>query len=93
MSALWLIPQFNLNGLPEVFNSICQSKFFYSEFPENLSTIAGALFGLRTTVANLLATIILSTVDQITSEGGKDGWFLIISTRVIMTFTMGFLQL
>ncbi|KAG8650551.1 protein NRT1/ PTR FAMILY 1.2 [Manihot esculenta] len=74
MSALWLIPQFCLNGLAEAFNSISQSEFFHSEFPKNLSSIASALSGLGMAVANLLAIVVLSTVDQITTEGGKDGW-------------------
>ncbi|KAF2301193.1 hypothetical protein GH714_020753 [Hevea brasiliensis] len=74
MSALWLVPQFCLNGLAEAFNAIGQTEFYYSEFPKNLSSIAGALFGLGMAVANLLATVILSAVDHLTSKGGKDGW-------------------
>ncbi|XP_021610493.2 protein NRT1/ PTR FAMILY 1.2 [Manihot esculenta] len=74
MSALWLIPQFCFHGLAEAFNSIAQSEFFYSEFPKSLSSIAGALSGLGSSVANLLATVILSVVNQSTSKGGKDGW-------------------
>lgn len=74
MSALWLVPQFCLNGLAEAFNGIGQTEFYYSEFPKSLSSIAGALFGLGMAVANLLASVILSAVDHLTSKGGKDGW-------------------
>ncbi|KDP37260.1 hypothetical protein JCGZ_06316 [Jatropha curcas] len=74
MSASWLIPQFCLNGLAEAFNAIGQTEFYYSEFPKSMSSIAGALNGLGMAVANILASVILSAVNNVTSKGGRDGW-------------------
>lgn len=74
MSAMWLVPQHCLNGLAEAFNAIAQTEFFYSEFPKSMSSIAASLFGLGMAVANLLASAIVSAVDDITSKGGKESW-------------------
>ncbi|KAA3457248.1 protein NRT1/PTR FAMILY 1.2-like [Gossypium australe] len=74
MSALWLVPQFCLNGLAEAFTAIGQTEFFYSELPKSMSSIAAALFGLGLAVANLLASVVVSIIDGITSRGGKEGW-------------------
>ncbi|CAH9135718.1 unnamed protein product [Cuscuta epithymum] len=75
MSAMWLIPQHCLNGLAEAFNAIGQTEFYYSELPKSMSSIASSLFGLGMAVANLLASVILSTVDRNTGGGdGKESW-------------------
>lgn len=74
MSALWLIPQHCLNGLAEAFNGIGQTEFYYSEFPKSMSSIASSLFGLGMAVASLLASVILSAVDNLTSRKGKASW-------------------
>ncbi|GMI82081.1 nitrate transporter 1.11, NRT1/ PTR family 1.2 [Hibiscus trionum] len=74
MSAMWLVPQFCLNGLAEAFTAIGQTEFFYSELPKSMSSIAAALFGLGLAVANLLASVVVSIIEDITSKGGKDSW-------------------
>ncbi|EXB74532.1 putative peptide transporter [Morus notabilis] len=74
MSAMWLIPQHCLNGLAEAFNGIGQTEFYYSEFPKSMSSIASALFGLGMAVASLLASVVLSAVDNATSRKGKESW-------------------
>ncbi|KAL8139455.1 hypothetical protein V2J09_005476 [Rumex salicifolius] len=74
MSAFWLIPQYALHGFAEAFNAIGQTEFYYSEFPKSMSSIATALFGLGMGVASLLASAILSMVDDITKSGGRTSW-------------------
>ncbi|XP_074343905.1 protein NRT1/ PTR FAMILY 1.1-like [Apium graveolens] len=79
MSAYWLVPQHVLSGLAEAFNAIAQTEFYYSEFPKNMSSIATCLFGFGMGVASLLASLILSTVNDVTSKGGKASW---VSTNI-----------
>lgn len=74
MSAMWLIPHNILCGIAEAFNAIGQSEFYYSEFPSSMSSIAASLFSLGSAVGNLVASLILSIVDDITSRGGKESW-------------------
>lgn len=74
ISALWLVPQVCLIGLAEGFTAIAQIEFFYSEFPRSMSSIASNLFGLSTAIASLVASLIMSVVDRVTTSFGKESW-------------------
>ncbi|KAL2332359.1 hypothetical protein Fmac_019940 [Flemingia macrophylla] len=74
MSAMWLLPHNILCGIAEAFNTIGQSEFYYSEFPSSMSSIAASLFGVGSAVGNLVASLIVSVVDDVTSRGGKESW-------------------
>lgn len=74
MSAMWLAPQLVLAGIAEAFNAIGQSEFYYREFPSSMSSVAGSLFGLGMAAGNLLSSFVFSTIENVTSKGGKDGW-------------------
>ncbi|XP_057474208.1 protein NRT1/ PTR FAMILY 1.2-like isoform X1 [Actinidia eriantha] len=74
MSAMWLVPQHFLNGIAEALNAVAQNEFYYTELPKSMSSIAMALTGLGLAVGNLLASLILNVVDDVTSKGGKQSW-------------------
>ncbi|KAL4302290.1 hypothetical protein GQ457_10G017900 [Hibiscus cannabinus] len=71
MSALWLLPHYALSGLAEAFNAIGQIEFCYSELPKTMSTIAANVNGLGLFIADLVASLITSTVDNVTKRGGE----------------------
>ncbi|XP_076916998.1 protein NRT1/ PTR FAMILY 1.2-like [Bidens hawaiensis] len=79
MSAMWLVPQHVFNGLADALNIIAQNEFYYSEFPKSMSSIAMALYMLGSAFANLLASLLLSTVDDLTKGDGKASW---VSTNI-----------
>ncbi|KAM0034693.1 putative proton-dependent oligopeptide transporter family, PTR2 family proton/oligopeptide symporter [Helianthus debilis subsp. tardiflorus] len=79
MSAMWLIPQNVLNGLADGLNIIGQTEFYYSQFPKSMSSIASAIYLLGSAIASLLASVLLSTVDDLTKGEGGEGW---ISTNI-----------
>ncbi|XP_057958620.1 protein NRT1/ PTR FAMILY 1.2-like [Malania oleifera] len=74
MSAMWLVPQHCLGGFADCFNAVGQSEFYISEFPESMTGIASNLCGFGMSIANLLASFILSTVNNITRRGGRESW-------------------
>ncbi|CAL5439746.1 unnamed protein product [Camellia sinensis] len=74
MSAMFLVPQHLLNGMAEALNAIAQNEFFYSELPKKMSSIAICMAGLGLAVGNLLASVIINTVDKLTRRGGKESW-------------------
>ncbi|CAK7337432.1 unnamed protein product [Dovyalis caffra] len=74
MSANWLLPQHCLVGLGEAFSAIGQIEFFYSQFPKTMASIAMSLFALGFAVGNLVASLIIGIVDDVTKKGGKDSW-------------------
>ncbi|OVA20315.1 Proton-dependent oligopeptide transporter family [Macleaya cordata] len=74
MSAFWLVPQHCLVGLAEAFNAIAQIKFYYSQFPKSMSSIAVALFSLGMAIGNLVGSLIVRVVDEASKRGGRDSW-------------------
>ncbi|OIW03808.1 hypothetical protein TanjilG_30084 [Lupinus angustifolius] len=74
MTSMWLIPHNILCGIAEAFTAIGHSEFYYTEFPSSMSSIAASLFSLGSAVGNLIATLIFSIVNDITSRGGKVSW-------------------
>lgn len=74
MSAMWLLPQHCLNGFAEASNVIAQIEFYYLELPTSMSSIASTLNGMGMCVANLLASLILSSVDIVSRAGGHESW-------------------
>ncbi|KAK3027063.1 hypothetical protein RJ639_040895 [Escallonia herrerae] len=74
MSAMWLVPQHCISGLAEALNAIGQTEFYYTEFPKSMSSVASSLFGLTMAAANLLASVVLSAVDNVTKGDGNEGW-------------------
>ncbi|PWA68545.1 proton-dependent oligopeptide transporter family [Artemisia annua] len=79
MSAMWLVPQQVFHGLSEALNIIGQMEFYYSEFPKSMSSVATSLYLLGAGIGSLLGSLILSTVDAITKEDGKESW---VSTNI-----------
>lgn len=74
MHAMWLVPQYCLGGLAEAFYAVGQNEFFYSQFPNTMSSIATSLFGIGMAFGNLLAGVMVQIVDDITKRGGKESW-------------------
>lgn len=65
MSALWLVPQYSLNGFATAANDIAQMEFYLSELPRSMSAIAANLDGLGITVGNLVASFVMNVVDGV----------------------------
>ncbi|XP_061359348.1 protein NRT1/ PTR FAMILY 1.2-like [Gastrolobium bilobum] len=76
MSAFWLVPQLCLGGIAEAFNAIGQNEFYYTEFPKTMSSVASSLSGLGMAAGNLVSSFVFSTIEHVTSRGGKEGWVL-----------------
>ncbi|KAL5067587.1 hypothetical protein RYX36_018474 [Vicia faba] len=74
MSAMWLAPQLCLAGIAEAFNLIGQNEFYYTEFPRTMSSVAVSLPGLGMAAGNLVSSFVFSTIENVTSRGGKKGW-------------------
>ncbi|XP_051151572.1 protein NRT1/ PTR FAMILY 1.1-like isoform X2 [Andrographis paniculata] len=79
MSAMWLVPQNCLTGFAEAANAIAQNEFYLSEFPTSMSSIASTLTGTGMSVANLVASLLLNSVDSISKARGHESW---ISTNI-----------
>ncbi|OMO77612.1 Proton-dependent oligopeptide transporter family [Corchorus olitorius] len=74
MSAMWLVPQYCLIGLAEGFNAIGQIEFYYSQFPKSMASIGVALFSLGMAVGNLVGSLIVGILNEVTKKHGKVSW-------------------
>ncbi|CAK8568855.1 unnamed protein product [Lathyrus sativus] len=74
MSAMWLLPRQIIDGLAEACGVVGQSEFFLNELPESMSSVASTLGGLGISVANLVASFILSIVESVSGSGGNESW-------------------
>ncbi|XP_071916754.1 protein NRT1/ PTR FAMILY 1.2-like isoform X4 [Coffea arabica] len=79
MSALWLLPQYCLIGLTLGLSAIAQNEFFISELPRSMSSMASTLCGVGISLGCLVASFIMSTIDDFTKRGGGESW---ISTNI-----------
>ncbi|MBA0681204.1 hypothetical protein Goari_012858 [Gossypium aridum] len=71
MSALWILWFYVLAGLAEAFSGIGQIEFCYSELPKTMATIAAKVNGFGAVIGNLVASLIISLVDNVTKRGGE----------------------
>ena len=74
MSAMKLVPQHCLTGLAEGLNLIGQIEFYYSEFPNTMSSIGVSLLALGLGFGAVLGSAIVGIIGAGTRSGGHDGW-------------------
>ncbi|KAI3683899.1 hypothetical protein L1987_84414 [Smallanthus sonchifolius] len=74
MSAMWLVPQYVLLGLAEGSNVVGLMEYCYSEIPKSMSSVAMAVFTMSSAVAGVVGSVLVNTVNSITSRGGHVSW-------------------
>ncbi|PHU01344.1 hypothetical protein BC332_31131 [Capsicum chinense] len=74
LSAIWLLPQYLIGGIAGAVYATSQNEFYISEFPKSMSSVASSLIGVGGAVGSLLASLIMSTIDDLTKRGGQESW-------------------
>ncbi|XP_031114711.1 protein NRT1/ PTR FAMILY 5.8-like isoform X1 [Ipomoea triloba] len=76
MSIFWLLPQYILLGVSDIFTVVGMQEFFYAQVPEDMKTLGIALNTSVFGVGNFLGSFIISMIEHFTSSTGKQhGWF------------------
>lgn len=76
LSIFWLLPQYILLGISDIFTVVGMQEFFYSEVPASMRTMGIALYTSVFGVGSFLSALLISWVEYFTSSnGGKQGWF------------------
>ncbi|KAF2297323.1 hypothetical protein GH714_021399 [Hevea brasiliensis] len=75
MSARWLIPQYALFGVADVFTMIGLQEFFYDQVPRELRSVGLSLYLSIFGVGSFLSSFLISAIEKITSGQGHDSWF------------------
>ncbi|KAL4600662.1 hypothetical protein ACB092_11G214300 [Castanea dentata] len=72
MKAWWLLPQYIITGLVEIFAYVGLQELFYSQMPEAMRSIGSALNFSVNGIGNLVSSAIISMVQEISSKNGEE---------------------
>ncbi|XP_060673636.1 protein NRT1/ PTR FAMILY 5.10-like [Ziziphus jujuba] len=75
MSVWWLVPQYLLFGVSDVFTMVGLQEFFYDQVPNELRSIGLALYLSIFGVGSFLSSFLISAIDEATGGNGQDSWF------------------
>lgn len=68
ISVFWLVPQFCIHGLAEVFMSVGHLEFLYDQSPESMRSTAAALYWTAISVGNYMGSVMVSLVHKYTGK-------------------------
>lgn len=74
MNIFWLLPQYSLLGIGDVFNAIGLLEFFYDQSPEEMQSLGTTFFTSGIGLGNFLNSFLVTMIDKITSKGGGKSW-------------------
>ncbi|XP_075483821.1 uncharacterized protein LOC142523978 [Primulina tabacum] len=76
MSFLWLIPQYILFGITEIFTLIGLQELYYDLMPCDLKILGLSLYLSICGMGNFISSFLICIIERVTSDsGGEGGWF------------------
>ncbi|CAI9114956.1 OLC1v1015783C1 [Oldenlandia corymbosa var. corymbosa] len=75
VSFWWLVPQYVLFGIADVFTVIGLQELFYDQMPAELKSVGLSLFLSIFGIGCFLSGFIISIIQKFTSMHGVGGWF------------------
>ncbi|RZC73453.1 hypothetical protein C5167_048938 [Papaver somniferum] len=75
ISLWWLVPQYLLFGLAEVFTMVGLQEFFYDQVPDQLRSVGLSLYFSIFGIGDFLSGFIIYAIDKITTGGNQGSWF------------------
>ncbi|XXG43897.1 hypothetical protein AAC387_Pa01g3832 [Persea americana] len=75
ISVWWLIPQYALFGVVEVFSLVGLQELFYDQVPDAMWSVGMALFLSIFGTGNFIGGFLISVIAKVTSRNNGEGWF------------------
>lgn len=73
MSIFWLLPQYMLTGICEVFISVGQMEFFLDQAPDSMRSLGNALYLSTVAVGSFVSSLLVSIITELTYDS-NGGW-------------------
>ncbi|QCD94969.1 protein NRT1/ PTR FAMILY 5.8 [Vigna unguiculata] len=75
LSIFWLLPQYILLGISDIFTVVGMQEFFYGEVPRTMRTMGIALYTSVFGVGSFVSALLITLVEVYTSSKGIPSWF------------------
>lgn len=75
LSIFWLLPQYILLGISDIFTVVGMQEFFYGEVPKTMRTMGIALYTSVFGVGSFVSALLITLVEVYTSSKGVPSWF------------------
>ncbi|CAH8257908.1 unnamed protein product [Arabidopsis lyrata] len=75
MSVWWLVPQYVIYGVSNVFTMVGLQEFFYDQVPSELRSVGMALNLSIYGTGNFVSSFMISVIDKVTNQAGQTSWF------------------
>ncbi|KAF7836414.1 protein NRT1/ PTR FAMILY 5.10-like [Senna tora] len=75
MSVWWLIPQYFLFGIADVFTIVGLQEFFYDQVPNELRSMGVAMYLSVLGVGSLLSSFMIGVIEEVSGKDGGKSWF------------------
>ncbi|KAH7568228.1 hypothetical protein JRO89_XS07G0263700 [Xanthoceras sorbifolium] len=75
MSVCWLIPQYILFGVADVFTMVGLQEFFYDQVPTELRSVGLSLYLSIFGIGSYLSSFLISGINKATGGNGHTSWF------------------
>ncbi|XP_028762323.1 protein NRT1/ PTR FAMILY 5.8 [Neltuma alba] len=75
LSIFWLLPQYILLGISDIFTVVGMQEFFYSEVPMAMRTMGIALYTSVFGVGSFVSALLITLVEVFAKSRGKPSWF------------------
>ncbi|KAF3971555.1 hypothetical protein CMV_004861 [Castanea mollissima] len=72
MRVWWLLPQYIITGLVEIFTYVGLQELFYAQMPEAMRSLGAAVYLSVTGIGNFISSAIISMVQAISSRYGEE---------------------
>ncbi|KAJ4963019.1 hypothetical protein NE237_022958 [Protea cynaroides] len=75
MSVWWLVPQYALLGVADVFTMVGLQEFFYDQVPNGLRSLGLSLYLSIFGIGSFLSSFLISAIEKATGGDGHVSWF------------------
>ncbi|CAA7027241.1 unnamed protein product [Microthlaspi erraticum] len=75
MSVWWLVPQYVLIGVSNVFTMVGLQEFFYDQVPSDLRSVGLSLYLSIFGIGSFISSFMVSVIEKLTSRSGQASWF------------------